>query len=331
MYILLQHFPFEKRAIIKSFEELIGIETYMESEIETSTGFYDYYAGSSVMHRVLTKKPNYDNVIGIILNGPNDSNGIIYQIEDIDECFMLVKFATDTITNCAPWITTYAKTYINETGTGYPDLDQTISTNLSKINPLNWNHIVVNYESVSSTVLRTTLWVNGTAIATNTFNWTLNPAGNNYSVLTDFGVYLTTGSYDVYTMIDEIAFYDHSLTNSTIIDHYYKVQGASPNVGHNASPATAEAILVMPTVIPQDNNTFQATPITANILIVEPTVTAQYFIGDGSLLTNLPSGTNYSNANVDAYLPTYTGNLVSLQGDVTTTANITGNYILCWL
>jgi len=36
---------------------------------------------------------------------------------------------------------------------------------------------------------------------------------------------------------------------------------------------------------------------------------------------------NYSNANVEAYLPTYTGNLTSLTGNITTTANISGNYI----
>ena len=55
--------------------------------------------------------------------------------------------------------------------------------------------------------------------------------------------------------------------------------------------------------------------------------TSSFFIGDGSLLTNLPVG-NYSNANVAAFLPTYTGNLVSLTGPVTTTANITGQNIL---
>jgi|688.fasta_scaffold07971_4 hypothetical protein len=56
-------------------------------------------------------------------------------------------------------------------------------------------------------------------------------------------------------------------------------------------------------------------------------VTGAYFLGDGSQLTNLPAG-NYSNANVAAYLPTYTGNLVSLTGPVTTTANITGGNLL---
>lgn len=54
--------------------------------------------------------------------------------------------------------------------------------------------------------------------------------------------------------------------------------------------------------------------------------TDAYFIGDGSQLTGIPPG--YTNANVEAYLPTYTGNLASLQGNVTTTANISGNYFI---
>jgi hypothetical protein len=57
-------------------------------------------------------------------------------------------------------------------------------------------------------------------------------------------------------------------------------------------------------------------------------VTGAYFIGDGSQLTNLPntsSGTNYTNANVAAFLPTYTGNLAGNNLALTGTANITGN------
>ena len=67
------------------------------------------------------------------------------------------------------------------------------------------------------------------------------------------------------------------------------------------------------------NNVTVSGPVSATGNIT----TAAYFIGDGSQLTNLPAG-NYSNANVAAFLPTYTGNLVSLTGPVTTTANITG-------
>jgi hypothetical protein len=55
-------------------------------------------------------------------------------------------------------------------------------------------------------------------------------------------------------------------------------------------------------------------------------ISAQFFVGNGSLLTGLTN--NYSNANVAAYLPTYTGNLISLQGNITTTGNVQGSYII---
>jgi len=38
-------------------------------------------------------------------------------------------------------------------------------------------------------------------------------------------------------------------------------------------------------------------------------VTANYFIGNGAFLTGIAASTTYSNANVAAYLPTYTGNI----------------------
>jgi len=106
----------------------------------------------------------------------------------------------------------------------------------------------------------------------------------------------------------------------------------------------------MSTTIPPNNNTglynTSASPatgvdgnVTANNITVSGNVnvggyisavgnigTAGYVLGNGALLTGLPE--IYGNANVAAFLPTYTGNLVSLQGPVTTTANITGNYIL---
>ena len=55
-------------------------------------------------------------------------------------------------------------------------------------------------------------------------------------------------------------------------------------------------------------------------------VSGNYFIGNGALLTGI-SSSSYGDSNVAAYLPTYTGNLVSLTGPVVTTANITGGNI----
>lgn len=76
------------------------------------------------------------------------------------------------------------------------------------------------------------------------------------------------------------------------------------------------------------NLTFDSTTGTLGTAAVSATgnISAQYFVGNGSQLTGLPE--QYGNANVEAYLPTYTGNLVSLTGNVTTTANISGTYIL---
>lgn len=54
-------------------------------------------------------------------------------------------------------------------------------------------------------------------------------------------------------------------------------------------------------------------------------VTAQYFIGDGSLLTNVGGGSNYGNTDVAAYLPTYTGNLSGGNLALSGHANVGGN------
>jgi hypothetical protein len=50
--------------------------------------------------------------------------------------------------------------------------------------------------------------------------------------------------------------------------------------------------------------------ITGGNILTAGNVTGAFFIGDGSQLTNLPAG-NYSNANVAAYLPTYSGNITA--------------------
>jgi len=62
----------------------------------------------------------------------------------------------------------------------------------------------------------------------------------------------------------------------------------------------------------------------SNSISTTGNVTAGYFLGDGSQLTNLPLG-NYSNANVAAYLPVYTGNIAA--GNVSATGNVTANVL----
>jgi hypothetical protein len=73
--------------------------------------------------------------------------------------------------------------------------------------------------------------------------------------------------------------------------------------------------------------------IGANTLVANGNVTAvgnitaqagSFFVGDGGLLSNISTGTVYSNANVAAYMPTYTGNLGNVN-NITLSGTITGN------
>ncbi len=66
-------------------------------------------------------------------------------------------------------------------------------------------------------------------------------------------------------------------------------------------------------------------------------ISATYFIGNGALLTGISAGSTYSNANVDAYLPIYTGNIAANNVSITTSldgniaslsGNVTGGNIL---
>jgi hypothetical protein len=64
--------------------------------------------------------------------------------------------------------------------------------------------------------------------------------------------------------------------------------------------------------------------ITGGNILTAGNVTGAFFIGDGSQLTNLPAG-NYSNANVAAFLPTYSGNITA--NVISATGNIAGTNI----
>jgi hypothetical protein len=66
--------------------------------------------------------------------------------------------------------------------------------------------------------------------------------------------------------------------------------------------------------------------LTAGIVSAVGNITGNYILGNGSQITGLPA--NYGNANVDSYLPTYTGSFASLTGNVTTTANVSAGNVL---
>jgi hypothetical protein len=94
----------------------------------------------------------------------------------------------------------------------------------------------------------------------------------------------------------------------------YFVGNGSQLTGLPASYANTNVQAYLPTytgnLTAGNINLSYSTTSTANLGNV---VRANYFIGDGSLLTGLPA--SYANSNVQAYLPTYTGNLTA--GNIT--------------
>lgn len=70
------------------------------------------------------------------------------------------------------------------------------------------------------------------------------------------------------------------------------------------------------------------TGVTAPSVTATGNISGTYIIGNGALLTGVVAGSSYANSNVADYLPTYTGNLDSLTGNIITTANITAAYVL---
>ena len=57
-------------------------------------------------------------------------------------------------------------------------------------------------------------------------------------------------------------------------------------------------------------------------------ITANFFVGNGSLLTGISSGSSYGDSNVALFLPNYTGAMTSMTGNVTTTANVQAAFFI---
>lgn len=87
-----------------------------------------------------------------------------------------------------------------------------------------------------------------------------------------------------------------------------------------AATVTSTGAINTGTVIIATGNIDGGNLNTGGAVVATGDVTANAFIGDGSQITGLPA--SYGNTEVQAFLPTYTGNLISLTGDVTTTANL---------
>ena len=100
--------------------------------------------------------------------------------------------------------------------------------------------------------------------------------------------------------------------------------GNIDTLGYNLSSSNG-AVLIDDTLSVTGTVITTGGMVSGGPIVTTANISGNYFIGDGSQLTNLPAG-NYSNANVAAFLPTYTGNVSA--GNISTTGNVTGAYVL---
>ena len=119
----------------------------------------------------------------------------------------------------------------------------------------------------------------------------------------------------------------YSLGNSTSAWKELWLSGNSLQIGGGTlSVSNANLLFNGNVLVTQQGNTGN---ISANNISLTGNAVASYFVGDGSLLTNINAGNitgAYGNANVAAYLPTYTGNLTA--GNISVAGNITGNNLI---
>jgi hypothetical protein len=128
--------------------------------------------------------------------------------------------------------------------------------------------------------------------------------------------------------------------DSAIQSHYANI--ANSVSGSNVNGQVGNALIAGTVYTNAQPNitsvgTLNSLSVTANITAGNITganlISANYFVGDGSLLTNINAGNitgAYSNTNVAAYLPTYTGNLSAnyFIGNGSTLTYITGANVL---
>lgn len=140
-------------------------------------------------------------------------------------------------------------------------------------------------------------------------------AGVNYTV--------TAANLQTYST-NAVAITPASVSATGNITGSYVLGNGSLLSGITANYSNANVAAYLPTFSGNIGaNTVTATGnVNAAAASVTGDVTAGFFIGNGSQITGL-----YGNANVAAYLPTYTGAMTAMTGNVTTTANVQGAYI----
>lgn len=163
-------------------------------------------------------------------------------------------------------------------------------------NMLNWNQVVVTYDSVvNPDQIRQRVYLNGSIISNLVLN-TGNLQAGEFNLDTDIpanyegpgmgGLFQLTGSQNIKmnngTKWDELAIYPTTLSDTDIVAHYNFISSLDPNNNYFTAPLIANATSGNHLASPVVNAEYQESPSTATSLLVNPTVIARINISNSA-------------------------------------------------
>jgi hypothetical protein len=211
-----------------------------------------------------------------------------------------------------------------------------VAGNISAQNITATGNIVGQNISTSGNIAAASLSVSGNTNSTGTISTTGNIVGGNFGSVGNISIAGNVSAHDVSSSGNLVVFGFTSVTGNidsgnfnslgnislagNIITHDINISGNTITTGVISTTANVSAGNISVT-----GNVTSGNINTVGLIKANGNITGNYFIGDGSLITNLPVG-NYSNANVANFLPTYSGNLTA--GNVSTAGNVTADYFI---
>lgn len=166
-----------------------------------------------------------------------------------------------------------------------------IGTDVSLIKVNDWNHVVIRVSGDNVSIyINGSYWsgftkaINPTSVTNSSVNWNEIYVADGFD-LGDGGAY-----------IDEIAFYDYALTQSTIIDHHSFINNKSPNAIIFSTPLTGFTSEQNHQFYVTSNANISSTTLTSAANSVEPTIFAQRTINFAA--TPLTASANNTDVNV---------------------------------
>ena len=148
--------------------------------------------------------------------------------------------------------------------------------------------------------------------------FTGNLAGGNAIITSSVSAATFTGSGAALTNLPG------ANVTGTVANAAYATAATSATTATSAAVAATVTTAAQPSITSVGTLTGLAT--SGNISAVG-NISGSYFIGNGSALTGIVANTTYNDANVAAFLPTYTGAMTAMTGAVSTTGNVTGAYV----